>query len=85
MSLLHPDMLNHGHYRVVRLIGQGSVGAMYEAIDRHTSDTASVSFAPDGQTVASASGDGTVRLWQLSIGHRSTGITQGRAGHGDSR
>jgi len=34
----------------------------------HTNRVNSVAFSPDGQTLVSGSGDGTVRLWQVSNG-----------------
>ena len=44
----------------------------------HTGSVASVSFSPDGQTLASASADSTVRLWAVATGqqlHTLTGHT----------
>ncbi|MBN1138618.1 MAG: protein kinase [Anaerolineae bacterium] len=38
------------------------------SIDAHTSNVDSISFSPDGRTLASASHDGTTRLWQVSDG-----------------
>src|SRR5436309_10697917 len=36
---LAPDMLIHERYRIVRLIGQGGMGAIYEAIDQRLGNT----------------------------------------------
>ena len=33
----------------------------------HVDDVYSVSFSPDGSTLASGSGDGTVLLWEISV------------------
>ncbi|MEV7289718.1 hypothetical protein AB0O01_35080 [Streptomyces sp. NPDC093252] len=41
----------------------------------HTSDVVSVSFAPGGRVLATASWDGTVRLWDLGNPHRPTPLT----------
>jgi WD40 repeat protein len=33
----------------------------------HTESVNEIEFSPDGQTIASASADGTVRIWYLDI------------------
>ncbi|MET8828462.1 hypothetical protein ABZX40_22830 [Streptomyces sp. NPDC004610] len=40
----------------------------------HTSDVVSVSFAPGSKTLATASWDGTVRLWDIGNPHRPAGL-----------
>jgi serine/threonine protein kinase len=37
--MLEPNTLVHDRYRIVQLIGQGGMGAVYEAVDQHLSNT----------------------------------------------
>ena len=45
-----------------------SDGTLLCTLEGHTSGVTSVVFAPDGQTLASASNDQTVKLWRVSDG-----------------
>ncbi len=47
----------------------------------HTSSVNSVAFSPDGATLASASGDDTIRLWDVATGQPRTDPLRG---HTDS-
>lgn len=45
-----------------------SDGAPIRTLKGHTASTLGVAFSPEGETMASGSGDNTVRLWQVSDG-----------------
>lgn len=47
-----------------------------ETLTGHTSEVESVAFAPDGQTLASGSGDGTIWLWPTLKGLMEIGCQQ---------
>ena len=40
----------------------------YTSLEGHTDNVVSVSFSPDGQTLASGSWDDTIRLWDATTG-----------------
>ncbi|MYB00001.1 hypothetical protein F4X90_10045, partial [Candidatus Poribacteria bacterium] len=46
-----------------------STGNSIRTLTGHTDAVYSVSFSPDGQTLASGSGDNTIRLWDVNIGN----------------
>jgi WD40 repeat protein len=44
------------------------------ALKGHTQGVLSVVFSPDGKTLASASADGRVKLWDVSLGKNSISV-----------
>ncbi|MBP5973083.1 hypothetical protein HW132_10135 [Brasilonema sp. CT11] len=51
----------------------------YNRLENHTDKVLSVSFSPDGKTLASASADHTIKLWDVATGKQKTTLT----GHSD--
>jgi WD40 repeat protein len=47
----------------------------------HTSSVHSLSFSPDGRTLASASADETLRLWDVSDARNASALGQPLTGH----
>lgn len=64
--------------RTVRLWRDGQE---QRALTRHAGPVNALAFSPDGQQLASASGDGTVRIWQHAIGRQRkiVDLERGRA------
>jgi WD40 repeat protein len=53
----------------------------FGALRGHTNEVSGVAFAPDGRTLATASNDATVRLWDLSDRDRPRQLGQPLTGH----
>jgi WD40 repeat protein len=64
--------------RTVRLWRDGQE---QRSLTRHAGAVNALAFSPDGQQLASASGDGTVRIWQHAIGRQRkiVDLERGRA------
>ncbi len=52
-----------------------------QTLKGHTAEVLSVAYSPDGQTIASGSGDNTIRLWDINTGEQRG---QPLTGHGDA-
>jgi WD40 repeat protein len=50
------------------LLWDAATGALHAVLKGHTGDAYDVKFSPDGTTLASASADQTVRLWNVATG-----------------
>jgi WD40 repeat protein len=88
----HSQVYSHGHSQVYSFHGHSQVYSAHEysqlyshgyplrTLLGHTQEVQSVAFSPDGQTLASGSTDGTVKLWQVSTGKALRTLS----GHNDS-
>jgi WD40 repeat protein len=50
-------------------------GRVVRILEGHKGPVWSLSFAPDGKTLATAGEDGTVRLWELATGQERVRLT----------
>jgi WD40 repeat protein len=55
-------------------IQEGWTGPL-QVIDGHSEEVFAVAFSPDGQLLATASSDTTVKLWDVMTGASLTGVT----------
>jgi serine/threonine protein kinase len=64
----------------VRESGQVWRYALKQTLTGHTQIVESVAFSPDGKTLASGSGDGTIKLWDAQTGGLKQTLTEQSAG-----
>jgi hypothetical protein len=64
---LRAALLGVGRGRQVELVDQ-STSRVIRHLTGHTGPVVGVAFSPDGTTVATASGDGTARIWDPATG-----------------
>jgi WD40 repeat protein len=49
-------------------------GRLLQTFQGHQSEVYRVAFAPDGKSIVTGSGDNTVKLWDLDLGHSLTAM-----------
>ena len=63
-----------GHGDIVLL--DAHTGKYVKILGGHTEDVGSLAFSPDGKTLASGSGDNTIRLWDVATGDTLKTLTE---------